>query len=111
MSRLQGVNALFGQQATQLQALIVTLNGLCNVLRPHDKGAIVVIVVIDQFDTVLRGSFSINVSDAWAYLQDLGGFDIKSLAKLDANIVGALERSIASLFAGLVDGISKVFAQ
>lgn len=108
VTRLQGLTTLLSQQAAQLQALIVTLNGLCRISGPHDEAAI---AAIDESSTVLRGSYSVNVSDARAYLEDLGSFVLQSLEELDANEVGVLERSIAGLFAGLVDGVSGVLAQ
>jgi hypothetical protein len=71
VSRLQGLTTLLGQQTAQLEALIVTLQGLCSVAGPHDD---VAIAAIDQSNTVFRGSYSTNVSDARVYLQDRGSF-------------------------------------
>jgi hypothetical protein len=49
VSRLQGLTPLLGQQTAQLEALIVTLQGLCSVAGPHEE---VSIAAIDQSNTV-----------------------------------------------------------
>jgi hypothetical protein len=107
VSRLQGHTCLLGQQTAELEALMVTLKGLCPVAGPHDE---VAIAAIDQSETIVRGSHSASTKDARAYLQDLGSFVLEALQTLDFEEVDNMERSIAGLFAGLIDGISRIFA-
>jgi hypothetical protein len=80
----------------------VILQGLCNVSS---------CAAIDQSNTVVRGSYSANISDARAYLQDLASFVMESFHDLDAEEVVSMERSVAGLFAGLTDGLFGIFAQ
>jgi hypothetical protein len=106
--RLQGLTTLIGQLMAQLEAFVVTLSGLCTVTGPHDEASV---AAIDDMKTISRGSYSTSVSDVRDFMQGLGLFVMQSLDELDMMEVVAVERSIAGVFSGLVDGIAGVGAQ
>jgi hypothetical protein len=74
--RLQGLTTLVGQQMVHLEALVVTLSGICAVIGPHDEASI---ADIDDRTTNARGSYSTTVSDVRRFMQKLGSFVMQSL--------------------------------
>jgi hypothetical protein len=112
-SRQGCLGALQRSQATagnaQLEQLVVTLSELCRVSGPHNETTLAQLGADEQH--VVRGDYSAKLSDARLFLDDLGSFVMDTLAhQLDSDRVRVFERSISSLFAGLVHGISRVVA-
>jgi hypothetical protein len=107
VTRLQGLSTLLNQQKTQLEGLIQSLLLLCEVKGPHNAEAL---AHIDGTTNVIRGSYSVALANAQAFIQDQGSFVIGTLDTLPAEDTERVVRSVASLFAGLVEGISAIVA-
>lgn len=134
VKRLQGLSTLLGEQKAQLEELVVTLcksellyehccssapanvlllgslGELCPVSGPHNESTLAQLMANEQTH-VVRGAYSAKLSDARLFLDDLGSFVMNTLANhLDAEQVRSIESSIARLFVGVVDGISRIAA-
>lgn len=108
VTRLQGLTTLLSQQKTQLEELVQSLTFLCPVRGPHNAESL---AAIDRAVNVIRGSFSVAHTSAQSFLEDQGNFVMSVLETLPSEDTERIIRSIAGLFAGLVDGISCIVAQ
>lgn len=108
VERLQGKKTLVQEQEKEISFLLGTLSALGNVQGPKTSTEI---ESVDLSTSVVRGSYTSRAADARAFMEDQGSFVIASLAEMDTVEVDAISKSIASLFCGLVDGLSLVVAE
>jgi hypothetical protein len=101
--KLQGRRTLLSQQEAELVRLMGSLSELCPVVRgpPPDEEA-------DAYAT--RGEFSAKLSDAELFAKDQGTYVIDALARMGEDDAAGVARCMASMLAGLHDGISRVVA-
>lgn len=106
--RLQGLTTLLTQQVAELDGLAGKLSKLCKVTGPLTSARIHQLLPSNEY--VIRGAYAVKVDDARAFIEDRGQIAIDALGRLSSDESSASIRSIAGLFAGFVDGISKVVA-
>eukprot|EP00171_Calliarthron_tuberculosum_P002636 IDg2636t1 len=106
--RLQGLSTLLNQQKAQLEGLVQSLMSLCPVQGPHNAEAM---AEIDGDNNAIRGSFSVSHSNARSFVEDQGSFVMGVMQALPVEDTDCIDRSIAGLIAGLVDGTLGIVAQ
>ena len=103
---LQGLTTLISQQASRIQELVERLSMLCTVDGPVDP--VTLVTLEDSVLHVVRGSYSVSLYATRQFIYNLGSVAIEMFEDLSEEDSDAVVKSIASLFAGLADGLSKV---
>jgi hypothetical protein len=107
IKRLQGLMTVLSQQKAQLQGLAEKLKSLCEVRGPHDDSTL---SMIDRNYNVICGPYAVSLSNARDFIENQGSFVMGAMAALPMEDAFMMVRSVASLFCGLVNGISNVVA-
>jgi hypothetical protein len=113
VQRPQGLSTLLSQQEAQLRGLLASLSELCTVEGPWQPKPLPGPKTASGSGPethVVRGQFSVALSDALIFMKDQGTFVIDTLAEMDGEEVAGIARGVANLFAGLFDGITGVVA-
>ena len=106
--RLQGFTTLLSQQTQAMQDLGKYLRELCPVEGPLSNEQV---ESVDTATHVTSGSYSVKLSSARAFIEDLGSFVIQSIRALEDDRIEMLVRSFAEMFVGLVDKLDSVVAE
>jgi len=105
--RLQGLRTRLDEQKEEIENLVGTLTGLGSVDGPLSSNSL---GMLNHVDDVSRGSYSCSLISARDFIDDQGSFAKNGMNSIPSSEAGTVERSVAGLFSGLVNGLSTVVA-